>query len=249
MLHLYLPPSLRYFEPLRPLPGSAREFIAFEYDLTEALRPNLVVDVGAGNAEDFLSICQSVRDHDLDCLCYAIDPWDDDEGKEPTDESRQVYINYFAHTFLRGIAYLMPMSADAGRQHFDAGTIDLLRIDASRAGKPLSELLDAYLPRLRAGGVALCAGSLDEALRYQAACSGQYEVSQIRHGRGLSVLRNVGSIASPAPAPLLQLLFSSDPDDRRDLEDYYSYASIHLEARREVNAVRWGVPGKAKNRS
>src|SRR5204863_484906 len=80
MERLYLPPSLRYLEPMRVVRGASLDHTSFAYDLVTALRPRLVVDVGTGAGMFMAVACQAMRDHDIDGLVHGIDPWSDDEG-------------------------------------------------------------------------------------------------------------------------------------------------------------------------
>ena len=105
MEHLYLPPSLRYLEPMRVVPSEPMAHTSFVYDLVEALRPELVVDVGAGAGVVFSIVCQSMRDHDIDGTAYAIDPWTDDEGKAEDDPTRWEVLNDFLRAYFRGVSY------------------------------------------------------------------------------------------------------------------------------------------------
>jgi hypothetical protein len=73
--HLYLPPSLRYFVPLGADIGSLGPHACFEYDIVEATRPEMVVDLGSGSALSFVVFCQSMKDHDIDGLAYGVDVW------------------------------------------------------------------------------------------------------------------------------------------------------------------------------
>ena len=50
---LYLPPSLRYFIPLVADIRNPGAHACFEYDVVEARRPEMAVDLGAGDALSF----------------------------------------------------------------------------------------------------------------------------------------------------------------------------------------------------
>jgi hypothetical protein len=55
MVHLYVPPSLRRFVPRWVRPTQALRYVPLEYDLVEALQPELVVDLGTGDALSFFT--------------------------------------------------------------------------------------------------------------------------------------------------------------------------------------------------
>jgi hypothetical protein len=249
MVTLYLPPSLRYFEPMRVLPNAGMEFMSLEYDLVEALRPALVVDVGTGDAQSYFTLCQSARDHDVDSLCYAIDAWEDDEAKAPEDESRYMFINHFAHAELRGMAYLLQMNPADALMHFDSGMIDLLRLDVTRVGGGTGELMDQWLPRVAPGGLALLpgisgprGGEILEGLE----CRGGRRWL-FRQGAGLALhRRDDANTTGEGLADLLRLAFFGSEEDRESLERWYAHAAAHHRIRKAARASRWGV-GVKKN--
>jgi len=244
-LSVYLPPSLRYLEPMRVVPGEPMEHAPFEYDLVEALRPRIVVDVGAGAAASFSILCQSIRDHDVPATAYAIDTWDDDAGKAEDDERRWSAVNHFLHTYFRGVAYILKMPIADATAHFRLGSIGLLRIDAARAGIPLADLLAAWMPFLSPEGVLLCPGVSDASRPdlgndFARATSG-FTTCTFALGRGLGVARAASAVERPE---LLRLL-AREPGE---LARFYAHASTHHAFRREVLTQKFDLsrkkPGK-----
>jgi hypothetical protein len=232
---LYVPPSLRHFEPLRPS-GDASRLLA--YDLVEALRPRLVVDVGAGAAGAFGAFCQSLRDHDVDGLAYAVDRWEDDGEKPAEDETRLLAINQFLHTYFRGVAYLMQMPEEEALAHFAEGSIDLLRLDARRTRSSLAPLLAEWRPRVARGGVVLCAGVEDasrpDIAKDFAAFAAEHGGFVVPGSASLGVHRaGEGSRAEAVPE-LLRLLESRDPEEQGGLGRFYDHAARHHALRAEV---------------
>lgn len=244
-LSVYLPPSLRYLEPMRAVAGEPMDHAAFEYDLVEALRPRIVVDVGAGAAASFSILCQSIRDHDVSATAYAIDTWDDDAGKAEDDERRWNAVNHFLHTHFRGVAYILKMPIAEATAHFRLGSIGLLRIDAARAGAPLADLLATWMPFLAPEGVLLCPGVSDAARPdlgddFARATIG-FATCTFTRGRGLGAARTVADVDRPD----LLRLFTREP---AELARFYAHASDHHALRREVLAQKFDLsrkkPGK-----
>lgn len=231
---LYVPPSLRHFEPRwlahEDVPGDA----LLGYDLVEALRPRMCVDLGAGRAAGFFAMCESAREHDVDCILYAIDSWADDEANESGGAVTSASINNFLHTHFRGIAYLLRMGAEDALQHFPEGSIDLLRVDAGRVGRPMSELLAAWLPRLSAEGVLVATGVAtgEGAESFRSAANGRGML--VPSGSGAGVVRSGAAAPGPTGSALLDVLSSGTDADRTALGEFYVHVTTHHALRREV---------------
>jgi len=224
MEHPYLPPSLRYFVPPRIMNGTLGVHACFEYDLIEATKPGLVVDLGAGNAQSFATFCQSMKDHDIDGLAYAIDSWECDEQREADEQPTLSSINNFIHAHFR-FGYLLPLTPDQALAHFADGSIDLLRIDVHRVERPLDELLEAWVPKLEPGGFLLSEGLMDHP-RALAAFRGHAKTGFV-FPTGLGVYRRGSPHGEPPAHELLGMLSEGDEETRQGLVRYYRHAAFH----------------------
>ncbi|HEX7672147.1 MAG TPA: class I SAM-dependent methyltransferase [Polyangiaceae bacterium] len=239
MERLYLPPSLRYLEPMRVVRGAPLDHTSFAYDLVTAVRPRLVVDVGTGAGMFMAIACQAMREHDIDGLVHGIDAWSDDEGKPEDDETRWADLNAFLRTHFRGIAYLMKMSHEDGVQHFADGSIDILRLNAVRAGGRLGALVDAWLPRVAKGGILICEDvndpeTPDRADEWTRATEGR-PAFVFPQGKGLGVLCLGRRDGEPSPE-LVELLTANDVAEREGLARFYQHADRHHRFRNEVQS-------------
>ena len=79
---IYMPPSLRRFEPRRIVFSTWMDHLPFAYDLIEAVRPGLLVELGTYNGLSYFAFCQAMKEFEVDGLCYAVDSW---EGDAHTD--------------------------------------------------------------------------------------------------------------------------------------------------------------------
>jgi hypothetical protein len=238
MVRLYLPPSLRYLDPMRVVAGQTMDHTSFLYDLVEAVRPVLLVDVGTGAGIAFSVACQSMRDHDVDGLGYAIDSWADDEGKADDDPTCWASLNGYLRAYFRGVAYLMKMAPADALQHFAPGAVGVLRLSPERSGAPLATLIEQWLPRLAPGGVLLCPGVNDPARadlaeQWQTALAG-HPTYVFAHGGGLGVFVRAPDAGSAPRPELLQLLTSDDAGDREALARFYAHADRHHAYRIDV---------------
>ncbi len=232
MEHLYLPPSLRYFTPLRVLDGSPGDHASFDYDLVEALRPKLVVDIGAGNALSFAVFCQSMQDHDVDGLAYAIDVWESDGDREARGDATLASINNFLHAHYR-FAYLLRHDSKSALAHFSDASIDLLRFDLARLSEPPRELFDAWLPKIAPGGALVCAGiaggttaRTEWRLRQQSGF--------VFEARGLGVTVFDSSDGREPNHELLRALRTTNESERHALASFYEHARRHHALKTEV---------------
>jgi hypothetical protein len=247
MTTLYLPPSLRYFEPMRVLPGATLDFTSLEYDLIEALRPRLLVDLGAGDAQSFFTFCQSMRDHDIDGFAYAVDEWRDDAAKHAQDPTRYEAINKFAHGELRGSAYLLEMSATAVKMHFDAGAVDFLRLDLRRHREPAEALFDTWLARVAPGGILLLPGTSHGYLDASAHAAEDATIREwhLSTGDGLRVFYRTDPSRAVDDLPeLLRLAFFGDEADQASLTAWYAHAARHEKAKAAAAPMRVNLTGK-----
>jgi len=245
-MRVYLPPSLRGFKARRMVFSTWVDHLPFGYDIVEALHPKMLVELGAYNGLSFFAFCQSVLEHDIECLCYAVDTWEGDAHTDRYDDSIFRDVQNHAREHYRGFAYLMRMLFNDALPHFEADSIDLLHIDGLHTYEAVREDFTNWYPKVRPGGVVLFhdirarmkdfgAWKFWEELE-----AGHPQAFRFDHGFGLGVLRK------PGPAvpehPLLQLLFTGTPEEHRRLRQFYVHASEHLEARRQVERFRPKAP-------
>lgn len=229
MPSVYMPPSLRHFEPRRVIPGPGSRHVALEYDLVEALRPQLVVDAGAGDAVPFFTYCQSMQDHDVDGSAYAIEDWDP-SLETGHAEARFNAIEAHGRKYYPGIYYLMRMPPEPAFFHFGEGTIDLLRLDGPRFQDPAT--LDSWTNRVKPGGVIVFAGAAHESAQ-----AGWARVAALGRsclfsdGRGLGLCKTNGGPDAELP-DLLRL--SLVEGQLSALETFYAHAREHHQMKRAM---------------
>src|ERR1700744_490160 len=100
----------------------------FAFWLVEALRPRVVVALGADVAYAYFGFCQAVKALGIDAKCYAIDMWQPDERAV---NEEQLFDDITDHNEARYAAFsrLVRSTADQAVKHFSDGTVDLLHID------------------------------------------------------------------------------------------------------------------------
>jgi hypothetical protein len=225
---------------MRVIQGQSLDHTSFVYDLVAAVRPRLLVDVGTGAGIFMAVACQSMRDHDIDGLAHGIDSWSDDDGKPEDDETRWANLNAFMRTHFRGVSYLMKMTAGEGVQHFADGSIDILRLNAARAGGSLGALISAWLPRVGMGGVLVCEDvnhpeRPDAREEWTRATAGR-DAFVLPEGNGLGVICLERRQESDAVPELLELLTAKDGTVREGLARFYQHADRHHRLRNEIQS-------------
>jgi hypothetical protein len=217
---LFVPPSLRRFVPRFAIPHAALGAAALEYDLVEALRPALVVDLGAGDASSFFACCQSIHEHDIDGIAYGIDLWYPGQHEDQTPEFRAMAKE--GRTNYPGICYLVNMVPGEAVVHFPQSGIDLLRVDGRRAevSGPLD--IEAWYARLRPGAVVVWHGAADGSASWRALAA-RCRALRWSEGAGLGLALKPG--AEPR-GELPRLLFAEE--ESTGLQQLYRHVQRHL---------------------
>lgn len=227
MVHLFAPPSVRRFSPRRVVSGPGMRHVGLEYDLVAALRPSLVVDLGAGDGASFFAYCQSMLEHDVDGLCYAFDTWA--ESQEANDVASFESVSAHGRSSYAGFSYFVRLDPAGARRHFDAASIDLLRVDGTRPGFVDGDAAEDWLSAVKPGGVIAWHGADIEPSGWSRIASrcNHFVFPEGRHGLGLA--RKDG--LEPAPG-LLELLFVDG--EGQELIPFYTHVYEHLELARLV---------------
>src|SRR5271169_5423035 len=96
---------LSRFLPRRYKPRNVGEWsghLAFASDLIVATQPEVIVELGTHWGEAYFTFCQTVEEHGLSSLCYAVDHWLGDDhagryGEEVFDEVKRYNDRYYKH--------------------------------------------------------------------------------------------------------------------------------------------------------
>ena len=236
-MSIYFPASLQRFEPRRMVFSTWVDHMPFAYDLIESIRPRMVVELGTYNGLSFFTFCQSILEHDIECMCYAVDTWEGDEHTGAYATSIIDDVRAHAREHYRGFTYLLQMYFNQALAQFEEESVDLLHIDGLHTYGAVQEDFENWYTKVSPGGIILFhdieARLADYGVwKYWAELELQHDTFKFQHGFGLGVLRKPGG--ERREHPLLKLLFDSSDEDHKQLRQLYVHASQFMDARRKA---------------
>ena len=250
-MSIYFPPSLQHFEARRMVFSTWVDHMPFAYDLIEAHRPGTVVELGTYNGLSFFTFCQSMQEHDIEGMCYAVDTWEGDDHTGDYDNSILNEVRSHAREHYRGFTYLMQMYFNEALTHFEDESIDLLHIDGLHTFEAVKEDFENWYPKVAPGGIILFhdieARISDYGVwKFWDEIAPQHNSFRFRHGFGLGVIRKPGGTANSHP--LLDLLFESTDRQQKQLRQLYVHAAEFMDARRKARRFDAAKLGKQGNK-
>lgn len=251
MISVYTPASIRHFEPLHMVFSTWVDHLPFGYDLVAALRPKLLVELGTHKGLSYFTFCQSMKENEIDGLCYAVDTFEGDSHTDKYDESVFNMVNNHNRQNYHGFSYLMRMLFNDALRHFNDDSIDLLHVDGFHTYEAVSEDFSNWYPKVKPGGIMLfhdVKARLQDfgVWNFWDEIKGKHETFTFNHGFGLGVLRKPGGDRS-ADHELLDLLFADQREEAgASLRGFYVHASKHLENTRKLKRLQGQGPGQGK---
>lgn len=242
---VYIPPSIRHFTPLHMVFSTWVDHLPFGYDLVASLRPKLLAELGTHKGLSYFTFCQSMKENEIDGLCYAIDSFEGDEHTDKYDESVFNAVNTHNREHYHGFSYLMRMYFNDALRHFSEETIDLLHVDGFHTYEAVSEDFKNWYPKVRPGGIILfhdVQARLQDfgAWKFWDEVRLEHETFTFNHGFGLGVLRKPGGDRSNDSA-LIKLLFEDQTEQSQAaLRAFYVHASKHAENTRKLKRINQG---------
>lgn len=256
MTQIFYPPSIHNFEPKHVAFSAWIDHVPFGYDLVAGLRPKLLVELGTSTGMSYFGFCQSMKEHQIDGLCYAVDTWEGDAHTGAYDNSIYELVNTHNRRHYHGFSYLLRMRFDEAITHFDDNSIDLLHIDGFHTYEAVKEDFDTWYPKVKPGGIILFHDIQSRmkdfgVWKYWQELEKDYdETFGFNHGFGLGVLRKTGGNREN-DSDLVRLLFDANPETQIKLRSFYVHASKHLNNERLVKRLNkegsQGTVRKPKN--
>ncbi len=223
------------FLPRRYKPRNVGEWtghLTFASDLIVALQPSLIVELGTHWGEAYFTFCQTVQEHGLSCLCYAVDHWQGDEHAGHYGEEVFEEVSQYNNRFYRQFSYLLRRSFDEALTQFAEASIDLLHIDGLHTYDAVTHDFRNWLPKVKPGGFVLlhdiCPRHQDFGVwrLWEEIKSEVPDTFEFHHSWGLGVLRKQDGDRKTS---LEELLFNSAPAVQEDVRRHYVIYASHLE--------------------
>ncbi len=139
-------PPARLFRPSSGDAGSAMAVVV--HDVIAALRPRVVVDLGAGRRSTWLTLCQAMEENGVAGACFAVDEWTD----------AQEWASVRQDAARRGGPHARLIRADpaSAAAEFAEGSVGILHLGTA----PDEDAFAAWVSRIEPGGVILVEGIL-----------------------------------------------------------------------------------------
>ncbi|HEU0151717.1 MAG TPA: glycoside hydrolase family 99-like domain-containing protein [Arenimonas sp.] len=195
-------------------PSAWTGHVPFAFWITEALAPEVLVELGTHHGTSFLAFCQAVAARRLGTRAFAVDTWQGDEHAGFYGEDVYEQLQGIVGAKYPAFARLMRMRFDDAIAAFEDGSIDLLHIDGLHTYEAVRHDFESWLPKLSRRGVVLFH---DIAVRERGfgvwrlwdELAARYPAFGFRHTHGLGVLL-VGDQAPEALQALCRLRGSAD---------------------------------------
>ncbi|HSV64094.1 MAG TPA: class I SAM-dependent methyltransferase [Chthoniobacterales bacterium] len=145
----------RHFEPRLYGVGAWTPHLHFAYDLVAVLKPRLLVELGVDRGESYFAFCQSALENKTGTRCFAVDTWRGDEHAGGYDETTFGQVTEHNRENYAAFSSLSRSTFDDALPHFETESIDLLHLDGLHTENAVRHDLDAWLPKVRPGGILL----------------------------------------------------------------------------------------------
>jgi hypothetical protein len=238
-------PSL-HFEPRYYRPHGISDWaghVPFAYDLVAAVRPAVIVELGAHYGQSYFMFCQAVADGCLPSRTFAVDTWRGDSHVGAYGEEVFGEVSEHNQRYYERFSSLLRMSFDQALDYFADASIDILHIDGLHTYDAVRHDFETWLPKVKPGGIVLMH---DIEVRHQdfgvwrlwEELSGRYEAFAFPHSCGLGVLRVPGG-GSPPEGTLTDALFQCG-EQAEALRRFYLICGERLEYKDRVERQRSG---------
>jgi hypothetical protein len=247
---LYVPGGT--FHPKRYRPGGIGNWsghLPFANDLIRSVRPQLLVELGTHYGESYFGFCQAVSEHNVPCVCYAVDTWTGEAHAGYYGEEVYAEVESYNRANYDKFSYLLRTTFDGALSQFAPDSIDILHIDGLHTYEAVAHDFYGWLPKVKPGGIVLLHdiktrhGSFGVwKLWYE--LKNQGATFEFEHSWGLGVFQKPG--LSTRGEGLLGILFGDSDEMKTHLRRFYALCATELECRWKANNRLGGYQNTAR---
>jgi Methyltransferase domain len=144
-----------HFEPRIYGVGAWTSHLHFAYDLVAVMKPAMLVELGVDRGESYFAFCQSATENQTGTRCFGIDTWQGDQHAGGYDETTFAQVSAHNRANYEMFSTLIRASFEDALERFEPESIDLLHIDGLHTESAVRRDVDAWLPKVRPGGLIL----------------------------------------------------------------------------------------------
>ncbi len=202
--------------------------LPFVADLVQAVRPELIVELGTYYGESYFGFCQAVEEQSVRCNCNCIDTWRGDNQGGYYGEEVYLDVESYNRQHYASFSNLHRMTFDEARGSFAKESIDILHVDGHHSYESVAHDFENWFSAVRPGGIVLLhdvSVQLPEfgVRRFWEELSGRHQTVTLPHSYGLGVLRKPGG---DCPPDFLAALFERGQQEQ--ISSYYAVCGERL---------------------
>jgi hypothetical protein len=145
----------RHFEPRIYGVGAWTSHLHFAYDLVALLKPAILVELGVDRGESYFGFCQSTLENATGTQCFGVDTWRGDQHAGGYDETTFAQVSEHNRANYDSFSILIRSDFNEALNRFAEESIGVLHLDGLHTEDAIRHDVDAWLPKLRPGGILL----------------------------------------------------------------------------------------------